>query len=125
MAAQERAERAREGMVSRSAAIQGSGLGRGRGFGRGRGGYGRGFGRGTGRFGRGYTGHSSSSYGYQGLDILDIPDIRSSGFSQGRGQVRSYEGNNYGLPAQRQQTNDGGYVNGGGHRPAFNPAATI
>ena len=39
MAAQERAERAREAMVSRSNAVRTSGRGRGRGFGRGRGGY--------------------------------------------------------------------------------------
>ena len=121
MAAQERAERAREAMVSRSRAAKGSGRGRGRGYGRGRGGYGRGFGRGTGRpYGRGYTGRSSSSYGYQGRGYSGYSG-RSSGYSQGqgRGQVRSYDGNNYGPPAQRQRTNDGGYVNGGGHRAPF------
>ena len=125
MAAQERAERAREGMIRNSESIRASGRGRGRRFGRGRGGYGRGFGRGTGRFGRGYSGRGSSSYGYQGRGYSGYSGY-SSGFSQGqgqgRGQVRSYDGNNYGPPAQRQRTNDGGYVNGGGHRATFNPA---
>ncbi len=119
MSAQERAERARDAMVSRSAAPRAAGRGRGRSYGRGRGGYGRGFGRGTGRFssyGRGYTGRSSSPYGYQGRGYAG----RSS--PSGRGQTRPYDGDNYGPPAQRQRTNDGSYINGGGHRPGFNAA---
>ena len=67
-----------------------------------------GLGLGTGRFGRGYSGRGSSSYGYQGRGYSGYSGY-SSGFSQGqgRGQVRSYDGNNYGPPAQRQRTNDG------------------
>ena len=68
--------------------------------------------------GRGYTGRTFLSYGYQGHGYSGYSG-HSPGYTQGRGQIHSYNRNNYGPPAQRQQTNYGGYINGGGHCTPF------